>query len=69
MNKQMNTICKPQRIRLFALIINFTILIKTNSRFFPEYISSAQGASNRGVLIISEHHSSKTTRVTKTSYN
>ena len=33
MYKQTNTICKPKRIRLFALIINCTILMKTNSRF------------------------------------
>ena len=33
MCKQTNTICKPKRIRLFALIINCTILMKTNSRF------------------------------------
>ena len=33
MYKQTITICKPKRIRLFALIINCTILMKTNSRF------------------------------------
>ena len=33
MYKQTNTICKPKRIPLFALIINCTILMKTNSRF------------------------------------
>ena len=33
MYKQTNTICKPKRIRLFALIINCIILKKTNSRF------------------------------------
>ena len=33
MYKQTNTICKPKRIRPFALIINCTILMKTNSRF------------------------------------
>ena len=33
MYKQMNTICKAKRIRLFAVIINCTILMKTNSRF------------------------------------
>ena len=33
MYKQTNTIFKPKRIRLFALIINCTILMKTNSRF------------------------------------
>ena len=33
MYKQMNTICKPKHIRLFALIINCTILMKKNSRF------------------------------------
>ena len=32
MYKQTNTICKPKHIRLFALIINCTILMKTNSR-------------------------------------
>ena len=31
MCKQTNTICKPKRIRLFALIINCTVLMKTNS--------------------------------------
>ena len=31
--KQTSTICKAKRIRLFALIINCTIMIKTNSRF------------------------------------
>ena len=29
---QTSTICKPKRIRLFALIINCTIIMKTNSR-------------------------------------
>ena len=33
MYKQTNTICKPKCIRLFALIINCTILMKTKSRF------------------------------------
>ena len=33
MYKQTNTICKPKRIRLFAFIINSTILMKTNFRF------------------------------------
>ena len=33
MYKQTNTICKPKRIRLFALIINCTIIMKTKSRF------------------------------------
>ena len=33
MYKQTNTICKPKRIRLFTLIINCTMLMKTNSRF------------------------------------
>ena len=33
MYKQTNTICKPKRIRLFTLVINCTILMKTNSRF------------------------------------
>ena len=33
MYKQTDTICKPKRIRLFALIINCTILMKTNLRF------------------------------------
>ena len=33
MYKQTNTICKPKHIRLFALIMNCTILMKTNSRF------------------------------------
>ena len=33
MYKQTTTICKPKRIRLIALIINYTILMKTNSRF------------------------------------
>ena len=33
MYKQANTICKPKRIPLFALIINCTILMKTNYRF------------------------------------
>ena len=37
-NVQTNTICKPKRIRLFALIINCTMLMRTNSRFFPECI-------------------------------
>ena len=31
--KQTSTICKPKRIRIFALIINCTIIMKTNSRF------------------------------------
>ena len=30
MYKQRNTICKPKRIRLFALIINFTMIISHN---------------------------------------
>ena len=33
MYKQTNTIYKPKRIRLFALIINCAILMKPNSRF------------------------------------
>ena len=33
MYKQTNTICKPKRIRLSALIIHCTILMKANSRF------------------------------------
>ena len=33
MQKQTNTICKPKRIRLFALIINCTIIMKIKSRF------------------------------------
>ena len=33
MYKQTNAICKTKRIRLFTLIINCTILMKTNSRF------------------------------------
>ena len=31
--KQTNTICKPKRIRLFALIINCTMIMKTKSLF------------------------------------
>ena len=31
--KQTSTICKPKPIRIFALIINCTIIMKTNSRF------------------------------------
>ena len=31
--KQTSSICKPKRIRIFALIINCTIIMKTNSRF------------------------------------
>ena len=34
MYKQTNTICKPKRSRLFTLIINCTIIMKTNSRFY-----------------------------------
>ena len=37
MYKQMNTMCKPTRIRLFALITNCTIIMKTKSRFSPIY--------------------------------
>ena len=33
MHKQTNTICKLKRIQLFALIINCTIQMKTNSQF------------------------------------
>ena len=33
MYKYTNTTCKPKRIRLFALIVNCTILMKTNFRF------------------------------------
>ena len=32
-NEQTNTICKPKRIRLFALIINCAMIMKTKSRF------------------------------------
>ena len=31
--KQTSTICKPKRIRIFALIIICTIIMKTNSQF------------------------------------
>ena len=33
MYKQTNTICKPNRIRLFALIINCIVIMKTKSPF------------------------------------
>ena len=33
MYKQKNTICKPKRIRLFALMLNCTIVMKTNFLF------------------------------------
>ena len=33
MYKQTNTIGKPKRIQLFALIINCTVIMKTKSRF------------------------------------
>ena len=33
MYKQTNTICRPKRIRIFALIINCTTIMKTKSRF------------------------------------
>ena len=32
------TICKPKCVRLFALIIKCAMIMKTNSRFFPECI-------------------------------
>ena len=35
MYKQTNKICKPKRIQLFLLILNCTIVMKTQSRFFP----------------------------------
>ena len=31
--EQTSTLCKPKRIRIFALIINCTIIMKANSRF------------------------------------
>ena len=36
--KQTSTICKPKRIRIFALIINCTMITETNSRFPGTYM-------------------------------
>ena len=36
--KQTSTICKPKRIRIFALIVNCTIMMKANSGFPGTYM-------------------------------
>ena len=41
--KQTSTVWKPKRIRIFALIINYTMLMKTNPGFPGTYIQQVIG--------------------------